>query len=301
LKEIAVDEASWKMIAELRRTPNITRAAGRLFMSQPNLSKKLQGIEAMLGVRLVLRTSKGISLTPEGEYLADEAEQMLAKLTEIRRNLLRLGSGTSGTVRLGMTNGFARHLLPPCLRRFKQAYPDAAFDIATDISGGLVRRLERNEIHVGFIRGEEQDGFEHALIGSEQACLVHAAPIALDALPQTPQIAYLSDPFARRLVTRWWQSHFRVRPLIGMRANHGDTCLEMIANGLGYGIFLAPNFVGQSRRLYSTPLHFADGQPVLRQAWMIWRQEFSEIPLIRNFLMHMKGEIADGLLAGSTG
>jgi DNA-binding transcriptional LysR family regulator len=296
-----VDEASWKMIAELRRTPNITRAAGRLFMSQPNLSKKLQGIEATLGVRLVLRTSKGISLTPEGEYLADEAEQMLAKLTEIRRNLLRLGSGTSGTVRLGMTNGFARHLLPPCLRRFKQAYPEAAFDIATDISGGLVRRLERNEIHVGFIRGEEQDGFEHALIGSEQACLVHAAPIALDALPQTPQIAYLSDPFARRLVTRWWQSHFRVRPLIGMRANHGDTCLEMIANGLGYGIFLAPNFVGQSRRLYSTPLYFADGRPVLRQAWMIWRQEFSEIPLIRNFLMHMKGEIADGLLAGSTG
>jgi DNA-binding transcriptional LysR family regulator len=291
-----MDEVSWKIIAELRRTPNVTRAADRLFMSQPNLSKKLQGIEAALGVRLVVRTTKGISFTPEGEYLADEADQMLARLTDIRRNLLRLGSGTSGTVRLGMTNGFARHLLPPCLRRFQQAYPKAAFDIATDISASLVRRMQRDEIHVGFIRGEGEEGFEHALIGSEQARLLHAAPIALEALPQTPQIAYLSDPFARRLVERWWHSHFRTRPLIGMRANHGDTCLEMIANGLGYGIFLAPNFDGQSRQLYSTPLYFADGRPVLRQAWMIWRREFCDIPLIQNFLVHMQGEIAAGLL-----
>ncbi|WP_159997409.1 LysR family transcriptional regulator [Roseomonas sp. 18066] len=291
-----MDEAAWKIIAELRRTPNVTRAADRLFMSQPNLSKKLQGIEAALGVRLVLRTSKGISFTPEGEYLADEAEQMLARLAEIRGNLLRLGSGASGTVRLGMTNGFARHLLPPCLRRFQQAYPGAALDIATDISASVVRRLERDEIHVGFIRGELEGGFERALIGSEQACLVHAAPIALAALPATPQIAYLSDPFARRLVERWWHSHFRARPLVGMRANHGDTCLEMIANGLGYGIFLAPNFLGPGRPLWSAPLHFADGRPVLREAWMIWRREFAEIPLIRNFLAHMQGEIAAGLL-----
>ena len=291
-----MDEISWKIIAELRRTPNVTRAAERLFMSQPNLSKKVQAIETEMGVQLVLRTPKGVSFTPEGEYLADEAEKMLGRMSEIRRNLLRLGSGQSGSLRLGMTNGFARHTLPPCLRRYRAGYPGVEFDISTDISAHLIRRLERDEIHIGFIRGDIEGNFERALIGTEQACLVNAGELALEDLPETPQISYLSDPFAKRLLTSWWQSHFSRRPLIGMRANHGDTCLEMIANGLGYGIFLSPNFAAKAKNLFQLPLAYADGTPFQRSSWMVWKREFSEVPLVRNFLAHMKEEVRRGIL-----
>ena len=82
----------------------------------------------------------------------------------------------------------------------------------------------------------------------------------------------------------WWSSRFSKPPLIRMRANHGDTCLEMIATGLGYGIFLSPKFIGDSRGLFRMPLNYDDGTPFARNSWMIWKDEFSSIPLVGNFL-----------------
>lgn len=292
-----MDESSWKIIAELYRTLNVTRAAERLFMTQPNLSKKLQGIENHLGIKLVLRSQKGVVFTPEGEYIAQEASKVLAHFDEVRRHLLKIGDGHAGLIKLGMTNAFARYTLPPCLKRYKAHHAEVGFDISTEISSHIVRQLEDDIIHVGFIRGDFEGGFERQLMATEQAYLVNGEPIELSELPKLPQISYLSDPISRRLLDNWWSNHFPKPPLIGMRANHGDTCLEMIANGLGYGIFLSPNFLGPSASLFKCPLFYADGSPFERQSWMIWKKDSAEIPLVARFLRYMKDEIQSGLMA----
>jgi DNA-binding transcriptional LysR family regulator len=288
-----MDESSWKIVVELKRTANITRAADHLFMSQPNLSKKLQAIESELGVRLVVRTTKGVSFTPEGEYVAREAAEVLNRFGEIRQNLLRIGDGRAGTIKLGMTNAFARYTLPARLKEYKTAYPEVEFDVVTDISSRIVERLQNDEIHVGFIRGDLEGDFLRTLISADQACLVNRDEIRLEDLPKTPQISYLSDPFALRLLDGWWHDRFSRPPLIGMRANHGETCLEMVANGLGYGIFLSPHFLAHSADLFCLPLHYTDGRPFGRNSWMIWTTEFSTVPLVEYFLKFMKAEISD--------
>lgn len=293
-----MDESSWKIIAELRKTPNVTRAADRLFMSQPNLSKKLQAIESGLGIKLVFRTPKGVVFTPEGEYVAREAVKVLAHFDEVRRHLLKIGDGQAGTIKLGMTNAFARYTLPPCLKRYKEHHAEVDFDITMEISSHIVRHLEEDSIHVGFIRGDFAGGFERQLMATEQAYLVNGEAVELSDLPRLPQISYLSDPISRRLLDGWWNSHFSRPPLIGMKANHGETCLEMIANGLGYGIFLSPNFLGPSVPLFKAPLFYASGMPFERQSWMIWKKESAEIPLVSQFLGYMRTEIASGLMAG---
>ncbi|WP_165498169.1 LysR family transcriptional regulator [Siculibacillus lacustris] len=289
-----MDESNWKIVIELKRTGNITRAADRLFMSQPNLTKKLQAIESELGVRLVVRTPKGVSFTPEGEYVAREAADVLARFAEIRKNLLRIGDGRAGTIKLGMTNAFARYTLPSCLKRYKAICPEVEFDIVTDISGRIVERLHDDEIHVGFIRGDLEGDFERTLVSTDQAVLVNRDEIALADLPKTPQIAYLSDPFALRLLDGWWHDRFSRPPLIGMRANHGETCLEMVANGLGYAIFLSPHFLARSTDLFCRPLDYTDGRPFGRNSWMIWTPAFSNMPLVGNFLRYMQDDIAKG-------
>ncbi|GAB4066869.1 LysR family transcriptional regulator [Ancylobacter sonchi] len=278
-----MDETTCKIILELHRTANITRAADRLAMTQPALSKRLQAIERDFGVQLVVRTQKGVAFTPEGEYLAREADKVLAHFGEIRTQLMSFGD-RAGTIRLGVTNSFARYTLPPCLKRYRASSPDVTFDISTGVSADIVKLVEDGRVHVGFIYGDFDGHFERMLIGQEQACLVNREKIELAELPATPQISYLSDPFAKRLLQDWWHSHFAAPMLIGMRANHGDTCLEMIANGLGYGIFLSPKFVDRSDRLYTMPLDNADGTPFARKAWMIWRREFAGIALISRFI-----------------
>ncbi|HXP97687.1 MAG TPA: LysR substrate-binding domain-containing protein, partial [Telmatospirillum sp.] len=252
---------------------------------------RLQQIERDLGVQLVMRFSKGVIFTPEGEYVAREASYVLSYFQQIKKNLLRVSDGQSGTIKLGMTNAFARFTLPQFLMKYKQLYPNVDFDISTDISAAITSLLDNNKIHIGFIRGDTEKLFEKELIGVEQAYLVNKKKIELEELPNTPQITYLKDPFSYKLLDGWWHSHFPSPPLIGMHANHGDTCLEMIATGLGYGIFLSPDFISQETDLFRTPLFYKDGAPLTRNSWIIWQKEFSEIPLVRNFLDYMRGNL----------
>ena len=289
-----MNEADWRIIDELHKTPNITRTADRLYMTQPTLSKRLQQIESELGVQLVLRFSKGVVFTPAGEYIAKEADGVLAHFKEIRKNLLRVGDGQSGTIRLGMTNAFARFTLPSYLMKYKKLYPKVEFDISTDIGAGITDLLDNNKIHVGFIRGDTEKAFERQLICIDQACIVNKTKIELSDLPNLPQIVYLKDPFSKKLIEAWWHGHFSAPPLIGIHANHGDTCHEMVASGLGYGIFLSPDFARQTRTLFQLPLFYRDGAPLTRNSWMIWRKEFADISLIRNFMDYMQSELVAG-------
>ena len=288
-----MDELDWRLLSELLLTPNITRTAERLNMTQSALSKRLQQIERRMNVRVVVRFSRGITLTPEGMYLAKSAAEILKRFDAIRKNLLGVGEGKAGQIRLGMTNGFARSTMPAFLKSYKMRYPGVEFEIVADISANIIDSLKRHDIHIGFICGETDCNFERILVGSEQACVVNKGPIELEDLPGLPQIAYLRDPFARRLLDSWWHDHFGQPPLIGMHANHGDTCREMILAGLGYGVFLSHAFLGGAKGtdasgLFQLPLHFRDGSPLIRNSWMIWQDEFSAIPLVRNFLDDMK-------------
>jgi DNA-binding transcriptional LysR family regulator len=290
-----MDEVDWKIVVELHKNPNITRTAETLSITQPALSKRLQQIERWLGVQLVLRTTKGVVFTPAGEYVATEAAKLLAHFGEIKRSIVRRGDGRSGVIRIGATNSFVRFKLPRILHQYKQSHADIEFDIATDITAGIIDLLDSYRVHVGFIRGETDKGFEKELVGTEQAVLVNRGKIELSDLPRLPQIAYLTDPFAIKLMDQWWYSRFSVPPTIAMRANHGETCHEMIANGLGYGIFLSSDFFNPSEALFHLPLTYPDGSPLVRNSWMVWRKEFAEWALIRSFLAYMHDRLARDL------
>jgi DNA-binding transcriptional LysR family regulator len=286
-----MDTRSWRVVAELRRTANITHAADRLAMTQPALSKRLQLIERELGARLVERTSKGIIFTPQGEYVAREAEKALSHLAEMQRTLLTFQDHRTGTIRLGMTNSFVRYTLPPHLRAYKAEHPGVDFGVSTGVSSEIADKLERGDIQVGFICGDISGNFSRLKIGTEQACLVNGEKLSLEDLPETQQISYLSDPFAIKMLDEWWFGHFSQPPKIGMRANHGDTCLEMIANGLGYGIFLSPKFLDKNRPLFRMPLFLKDGRPLSRSLWMIWKDKNATPPLIERFLSFVSSRL----------
>ena len=63
-----MNDIDWKLISTLYDNPNITRTADILYTTQPTVSKRLQQIEEEFGVQIVIRSSKGVSFTPEGEF-----------------------------------------------------------------------------------------------------------------------------------------------------------------------------------------------------------------------------------------
>jgi DNA-binding transcriptional LysR family regulator len=72
-----MNDRDWSILATIARERNISRAAERLFISQPALSVRLRAIESEFNARIFLRTPKGVSLTPEGEQLVAYANDML--------------------------------------------------------------------------------------------------------------------------------------------------------------------------------------------------------------------------------
>lgn len=116
----------------IARERSFTRAAARLGVSQSALSHTMRGLEAKLGVRLLIRTTRSVGTTEAGERLLqgigpklEEIEAELTALTELRER-------PAGTIRLTATEYATSAILLPALQDFAKAYPDIRVEIATD-------------------------------------------------------------------------------------------------------------------------------------------------------------------------
>ena len=91
----------WELIHELYKNPNLTKVANVLYITQPTLTKRLQHIEAEFDVTIVERTPKGLEFTPEGKYLAEQAEVYLRFLKQTRSHLEQMRENGGEIVTVG--------------------------------------------------------------------------------------------------------------------------------------------------------------------------------------------------------
>jgi len=131
---------------------NVGRAAARLSMTQPPLSRRIQKLERLLGVALFRRTPAGVSLTPAGEMFLTDAYQVVASMSaavdRARMNDPRL----RGSVRVGFT-AIATYSVLPTLFKLAGAYlPSISVRVTERISPQQVELAARGQLDIGFIR-----------------------------------------------------------------------------------------------------------------------------------------------------
>lgn len=116
------------------RIGSITKAAAELGLSQPALSRQIQGLERSLGVRLFDRVGRRLRLTTAGDSLVQQVGPILEELTRTTAGLGRLRETRSGRLRLGAIERLAAYVLPAVLRAFRAAHPrlDLRVTCATD-------------------------------------------------------------------------------------------------------------------------------------------------------------------------
>jgi DNA-binding transcriptional LysR family regulator len=104
----------------------IRAAARRLYISQPQISQAVARLEAELGVELMLRSSRGIVLTPEGRELLEHGREILERLDTAQAAMKEMSQRRSAVVRIGVLAGVlsAGELLAPILAAWRQALPD---------------------------------------------------------------------------------------------------------------------------------------------------------------------------------
>jgi len=102
---------------------NFTRAATRLHLAQPALSRQVSDLEEELGVDLLKRTSHGVRLTEEGKLFLEEARGLLQRADESVRKVRALARGELGELQVGFLAPLDLHILPRALAEFQKSTP----------------------------------------------------------------------------------------------------------------------------------------------------------------------------------
>ncbi|AGA57810.1 MAG: LysR family transcriptional regulator [Thermobacillus sp.] len=125
----------------------VTRAARKLNMEQPPLSRQLRMMEEELGVDLFDRSGRRMTLTPAGERLRSRAEQLLRLFGEIVTEVKELHEGITGTLSIGAVVSCVS-LLPPRIKQFRETYPGVTFKITEGDHELLGDRLSRRAVEL---------------------------------------------------------------------------------------------------------------------------------------------------------
>jgi DNA-binding transcriptional LysR family regulator len=127
------------------------RAAQRLHMSQPPLSMQIRTLEEELGVTLLKRTQRHVSLTQAGQSFLQEARQTLARLDQAVQVARRVGRGEIGELVLGFISVADYNVLPVVLREFRRRYPLVHLALRESTTDAQIRDLVAGNIDVGFV------------------------------------------------------------------------------------------------------------------------------------------------------
>ncbi|HXZ06566.1 MAG TPA: LysR family transcriptional regulator [Paraburkholderia sp.] len=126
------------------------RAAKRLFISQPALSFDIRKFEEQLGVQLLARTSKTVSLTNAGQVLLGEARRLLLQASEAERITVRSAHGLAGHLRVGFVNSMLYRGLSSAVRRFESDHPDVEIVLKEMNTNEQVQAIQRMQIDMGY-------------------------------------------------------------------------------------------------------------------------------------------------------
>src|SRR5918992_4023018 len=130
------------------------RAAERLQMTQPPLSRQIQKLERALGVRLFERDNRKVELTTAGEAFLIEGRRLLALASGALEQAQRIQAGSAGTVRIGFTATAAFSVLTSLLNIVSEAYPGLHIDLFEMVTREQVSRLTNGELDLGLARPE---------------------------------------------------------------------------------------------------------------------------------------------------
>lgn len=142
----------FETVAELR---SFSRAAERLHMTQPAVSQQIRALEDSLGVRLLERNNKSVSLTRAGEIALRHARDINGLYRRMGEMLDELMRQTGGPLSIGASYTFGEYALPPVLARLNAEYPAVRPSIAIGNTAEIADRLRSRELDIGIVEGEE--------------------------------------------------------------------------------------------------------------------------------------------------
>ncbi|MFD1678128.1 LysR family transcriptional regulator [Alicyclobacillus fodiniaquatilis] len=234
------------------REGNFSRAAERLFITQPSVSHAIKQLERELDITLFYRGSRGVTLTDEGKLMFEYVEQMFNMLESAERHIAEINDLMSGELRVGGSDSLCKYYLLPALSQFCHDFPKIRLDLAHGTTPEIVQFVKEGKIDLGVVRLPLDDDalIIHPAI-SVQDCFV-AGPrfaelakqtIALKDLAEYPLILFTKTSSSRNFIEEFARSlSIDLQPDIELASV--DLLIAFAKAGLGIS-FVTKQFVSR--------------------------------------------------------
>jgi DNA-binding transcriptional LysR family regulator len=256
----------------------VSRAAERLHVSQPALSRQIGDLERHLGVRLFDRVGRRLVLTRDGSDLLGRSRRVLAEVDSVTARGQALGGGESGTLRVGATPHFIERVLPEVLRRYQKKWPAVEIQLVTDGGDGLIKRVRAGDIHIAVsVALRQLDG-----LGTRPLY-----PLRLLAvMPRTHRLAHRRHLEAQDLIGERMlllTHEFRMRALLDEACQAARVQLSVFLESpslqaivalaaAGTGVGIVPSIVRLPRSRVRAIGMVHDGKPLGLWGGVVWDQ-----------------------------
>ena len=224
------------------REGSITRASEQLHLSQPAVSAHIKAIEDALGLALFDRTSRGMSLTREGERLLAKAEQTLGAHQELMDEATRIKGRLTGKLRLGAGSNSSNEAVGRLLALLSDRCPEVEVILKHGSSLDLLAGIRNGSLDAGFYNeaGEPDPELATTEVSAFKICVVAppglvAKPLDWPALAQLAWVYPTSSACCARAAESIFKTH-QIRPRRIISVDREDVTRTLIAGRIGIGL-----------------------------------------------------------------
>ncbi|MFN3745541.1 MAG: LysR family transcriptional regulator [Hyphomicrobiaceae bacterium] len=266
----------------------VTKAAERLHLSQPAVSRQIQALETALGIALFVRVGRRVRLTSAGEDLLAHSRRVLAGAQALRQRARALQGGDAGVVRIGATPPMIEAILVRFLPGYRVRHPGVDVHVIEDGGASLITRLERAEVDVAYVPAGQDRLVGRLLYPIHVVAAVprrHALgrhrEVEVTSLTAWPLLA-LRRGFGSR---EWFESAClaaNVRPNILLDSGAHNVVLGLTQAGYGVGVLPSAVPLNQQGIRLLPIVH--RGAPIGRWTMLAWEPDRPLAPYANQFV-----------------
>ncbi|MDG3085878.1 LysR family transcriptional regulator [Vibrio hannami] len=279
-----------KLFVRLAATHNISQAGQELGLSPAVSSSHINKLEEALGVRLVHRTTRKVSLTEEGMAFLPHAEEVLASVEAARAAVGVGDSIPKGTLRITAPASFGRMHLMPVLKTFQEKYPDLVIDLR--LTDSIVDLIEGG-FDVAIRNAELKDS---SLIARKLAVdkrIICASPeyLSKNGKPSKPEDLkehkFLSLSGLENLLFDGPDGRIHVKPQASFKTDHGEAVRDACVNGMG--IALCATWIAYEHMKRGELVEILADYTLVSDAaiWAVYPSSRLLAPKVRVFIDHL--------------
>lgn len=278
LSDYQIELRHYRYFLAVAEELHFRKAAERLYISQPGLSRQIKAMEEALGFQLFVRTRQKVALTPSGVYLKAELHKIFHSLDNMISESKMIHTGEKGEIRLGYVGSAMQETIPNLLKEFTEKHPGIHFSLNETDNFSQIHQLQNHKLDLGFLRlNEAPKDIEIIPIRRETFSLVVPQDFSDDvfhregfrSLEKTPFILFektYSPTYYDRVMSIFEEASFV--PIVSHRSIHAATIFRLVEMGLGLSIVPTSLSQGYSMDVKFIELDTIPQRAVLFAAWL---------------------------------